>query len=473
MIKMILRSLLLLPFFQIPAFGATLSAPPTGTAGEFVEVSYSGDGDAGDRMTIGDSKGLEIQGTNPANLSGEGEGTIELLMPETAGTYTILYLGAEGVLASERIEVVLDGEKAEVVPLGSDPIPAAIEIPREIVAGLRFQVDWTGPTEPRDRLVVVDPTSADPLEPISYTYLDPLNQRAILSAPLEAGSYAVLYIDGAGTILARRNALVSDPPIEKGDLIVGTVVSDGYGESTAVQVILDASGSMLQEQAGEDRIDIAKAALLKTMRDGIAPGTPFALRAFGHIEESSCESELLIPLSPLDPIGMAPIVKDIEAINLAKTPLAASLQMVASDLSEATGDQIIILITDGKETCDGDPAKVIRELRRANPLVRVSIVGYSIADQEIRSDFESWATIGGGRYFDAPASVNLEAAFQQAFAIPYVVYSGTRLVATGETGHSVTSLPPGDYTVAFRHDGQDLVKPVSVIAGQSTSLLIP
>ena len=478
--KMIIsKRLLLIPFLCFPAYGQTLTAPPSAVAGETVKVSYTGNGEEGERMTIGDAKGIELPGTNPADLSDEAAGTIDLLMPETAGKFTILLLGAEGTLVSTPIQVVMDDEAAPeplvppVVPITEDVPPASIEVPAEVIADFRFQVEWTGPTEPRDRLVVVDPNAEDPLAAISYTYLDPLNGRAILSAPTEAGPYDILYIDRAGTVLARRPLVVLPAPTEKGDLIVGSLITAGYGETTAVEVILDASGSMLQNQDGEDRIDIAKDTLLKTMTEEIAPGTPFALRVFGHIEEDSCEGELMIPLSPLDPKGMAPIIEEIEAINLAKTPIAGSLKMVATDLADATGDQIVILITDGKETCDGNPAQVIREMRAANPRVRVSIVGYSISDTEIRDDFESWAAIGGGSYFDAPDSVNLEGAFQQAFAIPYIVYSGERVISSGVTGKTVTSLPPGDYTVHFRHNGIDTVKPVTVVAGESNSLVIP
>ena len=477
--KMLIPKLLLIPFLLFPAYGATLKAPEVATAGDTVKVSYTGDGNPGDKMTIGDSKGIELEGTNPADLAGDKAGTIDLLMPETAGSYQILYVGSQGTLATLPIEVVVSDEATAApavpptAPIDQPATQTTIEVPAEIYAGYEFQVNWTGSNEPRDRLVVVDPAANDPLEPISYTYLDPLAGTVFLAAPAEPGNFELIYINSAGTPLAREAITVLPGATETGDLIVGSLVAAGYGESTSVEVILDASGSMLQDQEGEDRIDIAKETLLATMTEGIAPGTPFALRVFGHLEEDSCESELMIPLSPLDPKGMAPIVSEIEAINLAKTPIADSLKMVATDLADATGDKMVVVITDGEETCEGNPAQVIREMRQENPDVRVSIVGYSIADEEIRSDFESWAAIGGGRYFDAPEKIKLQGAFQQAFAIPYVVYSGERAIASGVTGKSVTTLPVGEYSVAFRFNGQDQVKPVTVTAGGSTSLVIP
>jgi Mg-chelatase subunit ChlD len=38
-----------------------------------------------------------------------------------------------------------------------------------------------------------------------------------------------------------------------------------------------------------------------------------------------------------------------------KTPLAAALERVAADLSEVDGPKIVVLVTDGEETCGGNP----------------------------------------------------------------------------------------------------------------------
>ena len=69
----------------------------------------------------------------------------------------------------------------------------------------------------------------------------------------------------------------------------------------AIELILDASGSMLKRLDGKRRIEIAKEVLGEAITEHIPPGTPVALRVFGHKEANSCRTDLELPLAPLDP----------------------------------------------------------------------------------------------------------------------------------------------------------------------------
>src|SRR5690606_7641324 len=64
----------------------------------------------------------------------------------------------------------------------------------------------------------------------------------------------------------------------------------------AVALILDASGSMLQRMKGERRIEVARRGLVEAVTRHIAPGTPVALRVFGHRQANACRTDLEIPL---------------------------------------------------------------------------------------------------------------------------------------------------------------------------------
>ena len=81
----------------------------------------------------------------------------------------------------------------------------------------------------------------------------------------------------------------------------------------------------------------------------LEPGTPFALRVFGHMEADSCRTDLEIPLNPLDKTQAVSKVNSIQAKNLAKTPIGKSLGMISDDLAGVEGKTIIILVTDGEE----------------------------------------------------------------------------------------------------------------------------
>src|SRR5690606_37707119 len=91
----------------------------------------------------------------------------------------------------------------------------------------------------------------------------------------------------------------------------------------------------------------------------------FSLRVFGHREADSCRTDLEIPAGPLDRAAAAARVASIEAMNLAKTPIGESLRLTAADLAGRPPPHLIVLVTDGEETCEGDAAAAIRGLRAA------------------------------------------------------------------------------------------------------------
>lgn len=216
----------------------------------------------------------------------------------------------------------------------------------------------------------------------------------------------------------------------------------------AVELILDASGSMLQVLDGKPRIQIARETLTNLTSNVLPVGAPIALRVFGHLEAGSCRTDLVLPLQPLDPTSVNATIAGIEAKNLAKTPIAASLRLVAADLAGASGQKVVVLVTDGEETCDGDPAAEIANLRAQGIDVRVNIVGFAIDDPTLQATFEAWAQLGGGAYFNANNASELDAAVSQALAAPFRVLdaAGTE-VATGVVNSAAVDLPAGAYTL--------------------------
>jgi hypothetical protein len=539
------------------AFGqATLEAPADAEIGEEVLVKYTGPGTETGQITLGLPGGEPLTGANPANLSGDASGSVNILMPDTPGPYLILYVDGTETLASREIVVTPvtvtleaspeispgsqlsvawkgpgnDGDAiairnpagvavassaltdevesgtvqvsapaqpgvydvayvsgddilatiplqvvvgAVVVEPTANPVATAatVNAPAEVEAGYSFEVTWGGPAAPNDRLVLIDP--AAPQSALSYSFLTPTSNQAVLRAAAEPGQYQVQYRNGAGEILVSQEIAVTAAPDQLATLVVDAQPQSGFVDDSGVSIILDASGSMLQDQSGKDRIDIAKETLLKFMKESIPEGTAFSLRAFGHIEKGSCESELLIPMAPFDYEGMRPIVEGIEAINLAKTPIADSLEKIPSDMQSAQGPRTVVLLTDGKETCEGDPAAVIQKLRSAGTNVRVNIVGYAIEDEELRRNFESWAAIGDGRYFDAPEPTELATALRGAVAIPYAIYREEQLVATGVTGQTTHRLAPGSYEVAWSIEAEEVRKTFQVADIEMNKVVIP
>jgi len=213
----------------------------------------------------------------------------------------------------------------------------------------------------------------------------------------------------------------------------------------AVEVVLDGSGSMLKRINGVRRYQVARNALLDLTENGLPAGTPFALRAFGKGGEGSCETDLELPLAPLDPGMVRQIVENLVPVNLAKTPIGASLAAVSDDLAAASGNSVVVLLTDGEETCGGDPAAEIAALRALGFEIEINIVGFALEDDELKNTFRDWASAGGGAYFDAGSAAELTDALHRAIRVSFELRRDGLILARGTVNGPPVEILPGTY----------------------------
>ena len=224
----------------------------------------------------------------------------------------------------------------------------------------------------------------------------------------------------------------------------------------AVELILDASGSMLKRLNGNRRINIAKEVLIKTVTEVIPANTPVALRVFGDQQANSCRTDLRLPLAPLNPTKAKSTIEKVNAKNLAKTPIAASLAKVSSDLKKHKGKKIVILLTDGEETCDGDPEKIIKSMIDKGLDIRLNIVGFAINNEELKAEFNHWSQQGNGKYFDSDNPTSLKNSIDEALRTPYSVFSlAGELIAEGTVNGEALKLPAGFYDIKIY--GNDII----------------
>jgi hypothetical protein len=442
--------------FTVTGVSASLEAPATVTEGAAFEVRFEGTGNPGDFLTVVPEGTPERKYEDYAYARG---GTVQLKAPEAPGDYEIRYLTAQEyrTLASR--------------PLRVGAAAATLAAAAEVRGGEHFLVEWTGVGNDGDYVTLVEP-DAGPREYGHYAYVHTGNPVRIL-APLEPGEYELRYAMGASRkVLAKRAIRVTEPETRPGTLRVVRSGSDErpvLPEGAAVELILDASGSMLQRQGGQRRIDLAKTVLSDLVRDALPQGTPFALRVFGHREADSCRTDLEIALSPLAAGSAAGRIAAIEAKNLAKTPIARSLELVADDLAGTSGPSVVVLVTDGEETCGGDPAAAVKQLRGLGFEVRVDIVGFAIDDDDLESEFRYWADLGGGRYHDAADAAALASSIRESLRASFAVLDdGGETVATGTLGGEPLRLPAGTYRL--RVEGQEEGAPVTVFAGEEAVL---
>lgn len=243
----------------------------------------------------------------------------------------------------------------------------------------------------------------------------------------------------------------------------------------AVEIILDASWSMTTAFESSSRFDSAQRALTNTVNRAIPEGAPFALRIFGNIEGSlACRTDLMVPYGPLERDEVNAVIANAAPQFNANTPLAASLQMVAEDLAESTEEErIVVLLTDGEETCDGDPAAAIQELVDAGFNVQVNIVGLAIADEVLKAEFERWARIGGGTYYDVTNLAQLNTVLREAAGAFFTVRDANgETVATSRVGGRPLDLPPGTYSVEVRTSPDTIIEDIEVMPDQTLRIVL-
>ncbi|MCB1739476.1 MAG: VWA domain-containing protein [Gammaproteobacteria bacterium] len=408
---------------------ATLNAPDSVAAGSRFEVAWQGPNNPGDKLVLLDSAGEQ---TKSYAYVGNRPEVATLRAPESPGGYEIVYLTGNQVIGRAPVTV--------------NDVFASLQSESSVLAGHRLAIGWEGPGNAGDIIRFIEPSSG---ESASYGYVGNSDGQILrVTAPLDAGNYRLEYTTAGGRTLATRPVEVVPAPVAPGRLRVLPSANLRLSDRDAIEVILDASGSMLQRHEGQRRIDIARRTLTELVRNTIPDGTGFALRVFGHREAGSCRTDLEIPHAPLDAAAVSEVVAGVQARNLAKTPIAASLARTEQDLEQVAGERIVVLLTDGEETCDGDPAEAITRLRELGVDIRVNIIGFAIDDSKLAETFSRWAHLGGGTYLAADSEGELASALGTSVNPRFQVVdaSGARVV-DAVAGSGDVWLPPGDYVV--------------------------
>ena len=172
-----------------------------------------------------------------------------------------------------------------------------------------------------------------------------------------------------------------------------------------VEYIIDASDSMTGTLAdGSVKLAVAKD-LLKEHIASFRPETNIGLRAYGHRvrfqhEAESCQDIELIAAPRAGQLEtIAAWLGDFQALGM--TPLAASLQQAFGDfVFDPARINSVVVLSDGFETCGGDPCKLVETLKARGINFTVHVIGLNV-DSAARDQLTCVARGGGGTYQDA------------------------------------------------------------------------
>ena len=243
-----------------------------------------------------------------------------------------------------------------------------------------------------------------------------LELRNIQEGPVDAGLFEIP--EGFTRVSMEGGQEKASPSASRGPAPGGSSSppSKPAGASTAhIVFILDASGSMWGQVDGKPKIAIAKEVLTDLVQD-LPDEAVVGLVAYGHRRKGDCRDvEELIPLGKLD---KGRVIKTVQGLSpKGKTPITLSVRKTVDRIRHVEEETTIILVSDGKETCDPDPCGLVKELKAAGIKFVMHVIGFDVTEEE-REQLECMALEGGGKYYTAGNAGEFLAAAREVVEAP-------------------------------------------------------
>lgn len=199
-----------------------------------------------------------------------------------------------------------------------------------------------------------------------------------------------------------------------------------FKEQYNVMIVLDASGSMGHMAGNKTRMEAAKEAI-RSFAASLPQEARVGLRVYGHEgsgaesqKQLSCsKSDVMYPMQAYDPQKMDAALAEFKPAGW--TPIALALQQAQDDLLPYKGENstnIIYLVSDGIETCGGDPVAIAKQLGNSDITPIVNVVGFGV-DGEGQRQLKQIAEAAGGRYVLIQDQAELQRELQQAKEIAW------------------------------------------------------
>ena len=151
-------------------------------------------------------------------------------------------------------------------------------------------------------------------------------------------------------------------------------------DKTRVLIILDCSQSMWDRWQSDAKIKVTQKVLLKFL-DSVANQNEIevALRVFGHLNKNQYGTRLEVPFEEGNNYKIQSKVKTLvpNGACTAATALSNSLNdfPTGSGKGDAQPRNIILIITDGMDDCDGNICDVARQVQMSGVIVQTFILG--------------------------------------------------------------------------------------------------
>jgi Ca-activated chloride channel family protein len=190
-------------------------------------------------------------------------------------------------------------------------------------------------------------------------------------------------------------------------------------------LVFDASGSM----AGNvnqgiatitPRIDAVRSALAKVL-PAVTRLRRVGLITYGPGPYQQCNVELNLKPTPN---AAELIIREVNALTPSgKTPLTSAVRQAAEVLDFRAKPGVIVVLTDGEETCGGSPCELGKELHAAATNLTIHVIGFRMKNfswtgEQSILDVKCLADQNGGLYVSADTEQELTEALEKTLGCP-------------------------------------------------------
>jgi hypothetical protein len=239
-------------------------------------------------------------------------------------------------------------------------------------------------------------------------------EQTIIDKVKSSGTAFVL---GTEDMARLKKAGASDAVIAAMQATAAPATASGgaASEITDLALIIDYSGSMnAKMKDGASKVVSAKKCM-SDLIDKLPNDLNVALIIYGTNKKRGCEDiDVAQPLGPIDKATLKAKVAGYNATGM--TPIAASLEVAGKELSKSKGGPAIVLVTDGAESCHGDPAGVAAKLAaQFGVKFGINVIGFGIEPTE-KAQLADIADKGHGKLLTVENANELAGALQKVVA---------------------------------------------------------
>lgn len=192
-------------------------------------------------------------------------------------------------------------------------------------------------------------------------------------------------------------------------------------------IVFDASGSM----SGNEKLGIATTVTrIDEVRSALGKVLPTAARSrrvglitYGPGPYNQCNVELNLRPAPN---AAKRILQAVEALTPAgKTPLTAAVEQAAEVLDFRDKPGVIVVLTDGEETCGGSPCDLGKQLHDRAADLTVHVIAYRTSNfswtgEQSVLGIKCLAEANNGLYVSADSQEELVSAFRETLSCPMI-----------------------------------------------------